>query len=101
MRKGVIFLYISLIIVGKPVKLHGQIKGMNIAGTATGKFTIVLLPDTQFYTAEPQGTNGGSNPIFKRQIRWIVNNRVQKNIVYVGQLGDCTEHGDEKEVEWK
>src|SRR4051794_6366795 len=67
----------------------------------TGKFTIVLLPDTQFYTAEPQGTNGGTNTIFKRQIKWVINNRLQKNIVYVGQLGDCTEHGDEYEAEWK
>jgi len=44
------------------------------------------LPDTQFYTAEPQGLNGGSNAIFKRQIKWIVNNRTRINIVYVGQL---------------
>ncbi|MEJ7680288.1 MAG: LamG-like jellyroll fold domain-containing protein [Segetibacter sp.] len=25
----------------------------------------------------------------------------EKNIVYVGQLGDCTDHGDAYEVEWK
>ncbi len=45
--------------------------------------------------------NGGSIAIFKRQIKWIVNNRTRRNIVYVGQLGDCVEHGDEYEVEWK
>jgi hypothetical protein len=67
----------------------------------TGKFAIILLPDTQYYTAEPQGTNGGNNTMFKREIRWIVNNRTRKNIVYVGQLGDCTNDGDAYEIEWK
>jgi len=71
------------------------------AAISNGKFTIILLPDTQYYTAEPQGTRGGSNTIFKRQIRWIVNNKVQRNIVYVGHVGDCSEHGDQYPVEWK
>src|SRR4051794_14045772 len=87
------------------VKFYGRKKNALVSSSSTasttGKFTIVLLPDTQYYTAEPQGTNGGSSTILKREIRWIVNNRAQKNIVYVGQLGDCTEHGDGYEVEWK
>src|SRR3954471_24920605 len=33
----------------------------SIATTSTQKFKIILLPDTQYYTAEPQGLNGGSN----------------------------------------
>lgn len=65
------------------------------------KFTIVLLPDTQYYTAQPQGTNGGSNEIFKSETNWIVNNRAQRNIVYVGHLGDCSQNGDKFEVEWQ
>ena len=65
------------------------------------KFTVILLPDTQYYTAEPQGTNGGNNTLFKAQTTWIANNRQSMNIVYAGQLGDCTEHGDANEVEWK
>lgn len=65
------------------------------------KFTVILLPDTQYYTAEPQGTNGGNNSMFKSQTSWIVNNRVTRNIAFVGQLGDCTEHGDANEIEWK
>ncbi len=69
--------------------------------TTTGKFTIILLPDTQYYTAEPQGTNGGNNSMFKSQTAWIAKNRALKNIVYVGHLGDCAEHGDNYEVEWK
>ena len=32
-----------------------------VAPVATNqKFTVILLPDTQYYTAEPQGTNGGN-----------------------------------------
>lgn len=73
----------------------------DLATTSTGQFTIILLPDTQYYTAEPQGTNGGSNAIFKRQIKWIVNNRATRNIVYVAHVGDCSQHGDQYEVEWK
>lgn len=65
------------------------------------KFTIILIPDTQFYTAEPQGKNGGSNMLFKKQTDWIANNRATRNIVYVGHLGDCVENGDQYEVEWK
>jgi hypothetical protein len=69
--------------------------------TAQNKFTLIMLPDTQFYTAEPQGTNGGNNAMFKSQTSWIANNRAGRNIVYVGHLGDCAEHGDTYEVEWK
>jgi len=89
------------------VKFYGRKKNVasaatgSSATTSTGKFTIILLPDTQYYTAEPQGTKGGSNVMFKRQTNWIVNNRGKKNIVYVGQLGDCVNNGDKYEVEWK
>jgi len=65
------------------------------------KFTVILIPDTQYYTAEPQGTNNGNNSMFKSQTSWIASNRVSRNIAFVGQLGDCTEHGDANEVEWK
>jgi hypothetical protein len=66
-----------------------------------GKFTIILLPDTQYYTYDPQGQNRAYNIMFKSQTDWIANNRATKNIVYVGHLGDIVEHGDSIEVEWK
>jgi len=70
------------------------------------KFTVIVLPDTQFYTAEPQGTSGGNNNMFKAQTKWIVDNRQSRNIVYVGQLGDCTNNGDDppgadNTIEWR
>ncbi len=65
--------------------------------TAAPKFTIIMLPDTQFYTAQK---NGGNNKMFKSQTSWIANNRALANISYVGQLGDCTDNADSYEVEW-
>jgi len=76
------------------VRFYGRKK--NTTTTTTGKFTIILLPDTQYYTAEPQGTNGGENSMFKSQTAWIAKNRALKNIVYVSQLGDCVEHKDSR-----
>lgn len=70
------------------------------------KFTVIVLPDTQYYTAEPQGSNGGNNTMFKAQTKWIADNRQSMNIVYVGQLGDCTQNGDDppgsdNTIEWR
>ncbi|HXQ36835.1 MAG TPA: LamG-like jellyroll fold domain-containing protein, partial [Anaerolineales bacterium] len=61
-------------------------------------FTIIALPDTQYYTSS---LNGGSPAIFNSQTNWIVNNIAARNIVFVTQLGDCTEHGDQFEIEWQ
>lgn len=85
------------------VKLYGRKK---TSEAAVPNFTIIPLPDTQFYTEEPQGGVGGnhqnaSNAIFKAQTQWIADNRVARNIVFVSQLGDCTNNGQANEVEWK
>jgi fibronectin type 3 domain-containing protein len=61
-------------------------------------FTIVALPDTQYYTSS---LNGGSPAIFYSQTNWILSNIASRNIVFVSQLGDCTEHGDQYEIEWQ
>jgi hypothetical protein len=62
-------------------------------------FSIIALPDTQFYTSS---LNGGSPAIFNSQTQWIVNNRVSRNIAFVTQLGDCVQNGDNggDPVEW-
>src|SRR5690349_14823617 len=49
-------------------------------------FTIIALPDTQFY---PASVNGGTPEIFYMQTEWIITNRVERNIVFVTHLGDC------------
>ncbi len=80
------------------VKLYGRIK------PGVSKFTIIGLPDTQLYTEEPQGLHsdgGGNNAIFKSQTNWIAQHRKDSNIVFVAHLGDCTQNGDDKEIEWR
>ncbi|MBL0334030.1 MAG: DNRLRE domain-containing protein [Chitinophagaceae bacterium] len=86
------------------VKFYGRKK------TSSGnKFTIIGLPDTQFYTEEVQGTNsagGGHNGIFKAQNQWISNHLIDSSIAFVVQLGDCVQNGDnppgaDKQIEWK
>ena len=54
----------------------------------SAEFTLVLLPDTQFYTGLQ---SGGTNAMFKAQTQWVVNNRVSRNIAAVAHLGDVTE----------
>ena len=74
--------------------------GRPVTSTASPDFTIIGLPDTQYYTSE---LNGGTNAMFLSQTNWIVANKASRNIVYVTQLGDCTEHGDNggNDIEWQ
>jgi hypothetical protein len=66
----------------------------------SGKFTIIPIPDVQFYTAH---MNGGTNETFKAQTKWITDSIATKNIVYTVQLGDCVQNGDNggDNIEWK
>lgn len=66
--------------------------------STTDDFTIVGLPDTQYYTGQ---LYDGTPEIFYSQTQWIVDNRETENIVFVSQLGDCVENGDLVEDEWK
>ncbi len=66
--------------------------------SATDDFTIVGLPDTQYYTGQ---LYDGTPEIFYSQTQWIVDNMETENIVFVSQLGDCVENGDLVEDEWK
>ncbi len=60
-------------------------------------FTLVVLPDSQNYTAS---LHGGSPGIFRRQMDWIVRNRREHNIAFVVHVGDIVEHGAQAE-EWE
>src|SRR3972149_7049549 len=62
--------------------------------SAQPDFTIVVLPDTQFYTV-----NAGGDLIFKAQTQWVVDNQVTRNIVFVSHVGDATDHG--RASEWQ
>jgi CshA-type fibril repeat protein len=67
------------------------INGTPIGGTTPANFTIVPIPDTQYYTGE---INGGTNLTFKAQSNWIVSNKSPLNIKYLVHLGDCVQNGD-------
>lgn len=74
------------------VTFYGRIK-------AAPDFTLIGLPDTQYYSSS---LNGGSPAIFNDQTQWIVANKDALNIVYVPHLGDCVQNGDNNgnPVEW-
>jgi hypothetical protein len=63
------------------------------SGGPAPDFTIIAMPDTQFYSRD-------LSPIFSAQTQWIVNNKALMNIVYVAHLGDCVENGNSFMSEW-
>jgi hypothetical protein len=59
---------------------------------AAGSFTVVVLPDTQYYSSEYPET-------FHAQTKWLVANKASRNIACVLHLGDLTEHNTPQEWE--
>lgn len=57
-------------------------------------FSIVVLPDTQYYTAM---RFGGTMQMFTNQIDWIIKNKKSEKIAYVIHLGDITDRNTEPE----
>lgn len=64
---------------------------------APSDFTIVVLPDTQKYTAS---LHDGRPEMFVAQTDWILSNRASRQIAYVALVGDISEHGSGAEQEW-
>ncbi|MCB0091975.1 MAG: PKD domain-containing protein, partial [Caldilineaceae bacterium] len=62
--------------------------GRDISPISVPDFTIVALPDTQFY----YGYNG-EKVMFQDQVDWIVSNKASRNIVFVSHLGDVVQDG--------
>ena len=56
-------------------------------------FTVIVLPDTQKYSAlYPE--------IFAGQTQWIVENKVKENIVFISHLGDIVDGWDDDQ-QWQ
>jgi len=71
------------------------------AGPAPGPdFTMIALPDTQNYVSSKYG---GTPAHFTAQTDWILAQRASRNVVFVTQLGDCVESGDNagNDFEWR
>jgi hypothetical protein len=60
-------------------------------------FTIVVLPDTQYYTDE---IRGATMSMFTAQTQWVVDNKTRENIRAVIGLGDIVDDGD-RPAEWQ
>ncbi len=54
-------------------------------------FTLVTLPDTQFYSENLGGTRAA---IYHSQTQWVVDQRVARNIAFVSHMGDIVQSGD-------
>ncbi len=67
-----------------------------VAGARGGDFSLMVLPDTQYYSAS---INGGTPALFAAQTQWIVQQRAALKIAYVAHLGDVVENGDNV-TEW-
>lgn len=68
--------------------------GSSSGPVAPGPFTVVVLPDTQYYTQKFPET-------FRRQTGWIRENARKENIAFVTHVGDVVENGGEFEAQWK
>lgn len=60
-------------------------------------FSIVILPDTQYYTGEK---HGGKKEMFYAQTDWIVKNAAAEHVKYVIQLGDISDDGEKVPQQW-
>ena len=69
------------------VQFYGRVAPVNPATD----FSIIALPDTQYYAAL---RNGGLPAMWYAQTEWIITNRIPRNIAYVAHLGDIVDHGD-------
>src|SRR5262245_48929516 len=49
-------------------------------------FSIVVLPDTQYYTC---ACNGADTATFRAQTEWIAANTGALDVAYVAHVGDC------------
>lgn len=68
----------------------GMLLSAAAAVQAQTPFTLVVLPDTQYYTQ----TDANNNQYFKGQTNWIVANRQNLNIAFVMHLGDIQNNGN-------
>src|SRR5438270_2103477 len=75
------------------LSLFGFLTSFSIAGNAqNGDFTIVVLPDTQYYSESYPA-------ILNSQMQWIVNNAAALNLQMVLGVGDIVNNGGST-TEW-
>lgn len=55
----------------------------------SGKFTIAVIPDTQYLFDEDRG----NRTVVEKSLQWIVEHGREKNIVFTVHLGDIVNNG--------
>ena len=60
-------------------------------------FTLVTIPDTQFYS---ENSGGNRIQLFENQTNWIVNNRQTLKTAFVAHMGDMTQSYNNSEAEF-
>ena len=74
-----------------PIDHHQEGDSKNVTLTLVPQnqpFTLIALPDSQYYTRE---VGGGTRDIFTAQTRWIVDHKDALNIAFVLHEGDITD----------
>ncbi|WP_018627409.1 metallophosphoesterase [Niabella aurantiaca] len=92
-QAGLKILLSLLLFLGLGCKTTAPVTGYGV-DKGDAYFSIVVLPDTQYYTAM---RHGGNMSMFTNQISWITKNRRTEKIAYVIHLGDITDHNAEEE----
>jgi hypothetical protein len=67
------------------------------SGQAANNFTVIVLPDTQYYSSNT--TYSDHSEIFDSQTQWAVNNAVGMNILFVTHEGDIID-GFSSSTQW-
>ncbi len=68
-----------------PNSITSEAKSLTYSVNNLENFTIIVLPDTQFYS--------DNHPwIFENQTQWIIENKESMNIIFVTHLGDLVDH---------
>ncbi len=79
---------------GATVTFYGR---RTVPATPGPDFTIMTLPDTQYYS---ENTGGNRFPQFLDQTNWIVSQRDLRNIAFVSHMGDIVDDGDSISQQW-
>jgi hypothetical protein len=97
-KRSISFFHLLFCITFLPTIMFSQPPRQTNAISPGPNFTLIGLPDIQYYTSRK---NGGNPAILNSQIQWIVANMDPMNIVYVTQMGDCVDDGDLVESPWQ
>ena len=87
--------FVVILLVAAPVVLavRVSVQAADDATASDGGFTVVLLPDTQFYSEKYPDT-------YVAQTLWIRQQRKKENIKFAVHLGDIVQN-PKNETEWK